>query len=76
MPVGSPAPSCPVFLLHGTDDTVIPAIETLRLERYLRDKTPVRTLLSSLITHAEMDQQHGYGEIWKLVDFFAALIRA
>ena len=75
-PEGSPAPSCPVFLLHGTDDTVIPAIETLRLERYLRDKTRVRTLLSNLITHAEMDQQHGYGEIWKLVSFFAALIRA
>ena len=75
-PEGSPAPSCPVFLLHGTDDTVIPAIETLHLERYLRNKTRVRTLLSNLITHAEMDQQHGYGEIWKLVSFFAALIRA
>jgi dienelactone hydrolase len=75
-PEKSPAPACPVFLIHGTDDTVIPSIETLRLDRYLRDKTHVRTLLSSLITHAEMDQQHGFGDVWKLVDFFAALIRA
>ena len=75
-PEKSPPPICPVFLIHGTGDTVIPAIETLRLDRFLRDTTRVRTLVSSLITHAEMDQQHGYGEIWKLVDFFAALIRA
>jgi pimeloyl-ACP methyl ester carboxylesterase len=72
----SPAPICPVFLIHGTGDTVIPAIESLRLDRYLRNKTRVRTLLSGIITHAEMDQQHGYGDIWKLVNFFAALIRA
>jgi dienelactone hydrolase len=75
-PEKSPAPICPVFLIHGTGDTVIPAIESLRLDRYLRDKTRVRTLLSGIITHAEMDQQHGYGDIWQLVNFFAALIRA
>jgi len=75
-PERSPAPACPVFLIHGTEDTVIPAIETLRLDRYLRARTPVRTLLSSLITHAEMDQQHSIGDMWALVDFFAALIRA
>jgi pimeloyl-ACP methyl ester carboxylesterase len=75
-PEKSTAPACPVFLLHGTDDAVIPAIESLRLAHYLQGKTRVRTLLSSVITHAEMDQQHGYGEIWRLVDFFAALIRA
>ena len=75
-PEMSPAPICPVFLIHGTGDTVIPAIESLRLDRYLRDRTRVRTLLSGIITHAEMDQQHGYGDIWKLVNFFAALIRA
>jgi pimeloyl-ACP methyl ester carboxylesterase len=75
-PEKSPAPACPVFIIHGTDDTVIPASESVQLDRYLRDKTRVRTLLSSLITHAEMDQEHGVGEIWKLVNFFAALIRA
>jgi pimeloyl-ACP methyl ester carboxylesterase len=72
----SPPPACPVFLIHGTGDTVIPSIETERLERYLRGKTRVRALLSRLITHAELDQDVGVGEIWKLVDFFAALLRA
>lgn len=75
-PEESARPICPVFLIHGTDDTVIPSIESLRLARYLEGHTRVRVLLSSLITHAEMDQQHGVGEIWRLVDFFAALIRA
>jgi len=74
-PERSPAPVCPVYLLHGTDDTVIPSIESLRLERYLRDKTPVRVLLSSLITHAELDRQQDVRDVWKLVDFFAALLR-
>jgi pimeloyl-ACP methyl ester carboxylesterase len=75
-PEESPAPICPVFLIHGTEDTVIPAVESLRLGRYLRETTRVRTLLSGIITHAEMDQRHGWGEIWDLVSFFAALIRA
>jgi len=71
----NPPPVCTVFLLHGTDDTVIPSIETLQMERYLRGKTRVRALLSGVITHAELDQQQGYGEVWRLVDFFAALLR-
>ena len=29
----SPAPAAPVYLLHGTDDTVIPAVETRLLAR-------------------------------------------
>ena len=75
-PEASPAPACPVFLIHGTDDTVIPAVETLHLERYLRGKTQVRALLSALITHAEIDQEHGWTEVYSLIDFFAALLRA
>jgi len=71
----SPAPVCPVFLLHGTDDIVIPSIETLHLERYLQGKTRVRALLSSLITHAELDQQQGLGDVWKIVSFFGSLLR-
>jgi dienelactone hydrolase len=72
----SPAPACPVYLIHGTDDPVIPSIETLRLERYLRARgTPVRALLSGLITHAELDRQQDLREMWNLVDFFASLVR-
>ncbi len=74
-PERSAPPACPVYLLHGTDDTVIPSIESLWLERYLQGRTPVRVLLSGLITHAELDRQQDFREVWKLIDFFAALLR-
>ncbi|MCX6539956.1 MAG: hypothetical protein NT151_13630 [Acidobacteria bacterium] len=74
-PERSAPPTCPVYLLHGTDDTVIPSIETLWMERYLQGKAPVRVLLSGLITHAELDRQQNMREVWQLVDFFAALLR-
>jgi fermentation-respiration switch protein FrsA (DUF1100 family) len=72
----SPAPNAPVYLLHGTGDNVVPAIETRFLARYLEGKTPVRALLSGLITHAELNSQRAWAEAWKLIDFFASLLRA
>ncbi|MCX6550390.1 MAG: hypothetical protein NTY02_05170, partial [Acidobacteria bacterium] len=51
-PDRSPAPSCPVYLLHGTDDNVVPSVESLRLGRALEGRTRTRTLLSPIITHA------------------------
>ncbi|MCX6543769.1 MAG: hypothetical protein NTV05_05075 [Acidobacteria bacterium] len=74
-PERSAPPACPIYLLHGTDDTVIPSIETLWLERYLAGKASVRVLLSGLITHAELDRQQDMREVWKLVDFFAEVLR-
>jgi dienelactone hydrolase len=74
-PERSPAPACPVYLLHGAGDNVIPALESLWLGRHLEGRVPVRTLLSHVITHAELDSQHGWREIWQLVDFFASLLR-
>ena len=71
----SPAPNAPVYLLHGTGDNVVPTVETLYLARYLEGKTEVRSLLSGLITHAELNSEHGLSEAWKLLDFFADLLR-
>jgi pimeloyl-ACP methyl ester carboxylesterase len=71
----SPAPTAPVYLLHGTGDNVVPAIETRFLARYLEGKTLVRALLSGLITHAELNNEQGLSEAWKLIDFFADLLR-
>ncbi len=71
----SPAPSAPVYLLHGTGDNVVPAIETRFLARHLDGRTRVRVLLSGLITHAELNNEHAVSEGWKLIDFFAALLR-
>jgi len=73
-PEGAPPPSGPVFLLHGTDDTVIPAIESVRLARTLEPRTRVRLLLSPLITHAELDRVASPREVGRLAAFWADLL--
>ena len=74
-PEQSAPPRAPVYLLHGADDTVIPAVETTLLARYLRQKrTPVNPLLSGLITHAEVDKTAAAAETWKLVGFWSSLL--
>lgn len=73
-PERGPAPRAPVFLLHGADDNVIPAIESTLLARHLARSTDVRVLLSSLITHAEVDRPVDVGELWKLVAFWSDLL--
>ena len=71
----SPSPSAPVYLLHGDGDTVIPAAESVLLAGHLRQKgVPVRLLLSSLITHAEVDKGASVGEVWKLVSFWKGVL--
>ncbi len=74
-PGRSAIPRVPVFLLHGAGDTVIPAAESLALARYLEGRTPVRVLLSELITHAEMDHPPTTREVWELVRFFGEILR-
>lgn len=74
-PAASPAPRAPVFLLHGTDDTVIPSVETLLLADHLEGRTQVRTLLSGLISHAEVDRAAAAGDVLKLVGFWADLLK-
>jgi dienelactone hydrolase len=73
------APSVPaasVFLLHGSGDTVIPAAESVLLGDYLRHKgVDVRLLLSDLITHAEVDRTAAATETWKLVSFWANVLK-
>ncbi len=74
-PEGSTPPSAPVFLLHGTDDTVIPAAETLLLARHLEaEHVEVHPLLSGLITHAEVDKSAAATETWKLIRFWSLLL--
>jgi len=74
-PDRSPAPACPVYILHGAGDNVVPAAESVWLGRYLETKTPTRALLSRVITHAELNSRQDKREIWVLVDFFASLLR-
>lgn len=74
-PARSPLPSAPVYLLHGTDDNVVPAIESTLLARQLEQAHhPVHLLLTPLITHAEVDRSSTATAIWQLVDFWARLL--
>jgi pimeloyl-ACP methyl ester carboxylesterase len=69
-------PAAPVFLLHGDDDTVIPAAESALLGDYLRGKgVDVHVLLSGLITHAEVDRGAAAIDTWRLVNFWAGVLR-
>jgi dienelactone hydrolase len=70
----SPPPSSPVYLLHGADDTVIPAIEASLLAQALRPHTRVHLLATPLITHAEVDRRARFGDVWELVSFWTHLL--
>jgi predicted esterase len=69
------APAAPIYLLHGREDTVIPAVESVMLGEYLRARrTPVRLLLTPLITHAEVDHAAAASDVWDLVRFWAEVL--
>lgn len=68
----APAPQAPVFLLHGAGDNIIPSTETVLLGENLtqRRHTPVRTLLTPLLTHAHLSTSATLAERWALIDFW------
>jgi dienelactone hydrolase len=68
--------SAELFLLHGSDDTVIPAAETAIFSEDLRRKgANVHVLLSGLITHAEVNRGFTYIDVWKLISLWAQVFR-
>jgi dienelactone hydrolase len=68
-------PLASLYLLHGHDDTVIPAAESAVLADALRRKgVNVRVLLSGLITHAEVNRAATALDAWKLVSFWAKVL--
>jgi dienelactone hydrolase len=68
--------SAPLFLLHGSDDTVIPAAESALFGEDLRRKgADVHVLLSGLITHAEVNRAATYVDIWKLISLWAEVLK-
>jgi fermentation-respiration switch protein FrsA (DUF1100 family) len=71
-PARSTTVTAPVFLLHGADDNVVPAIESRRLATTLEPRAPVHLLVTTLITHAEVDRPPTAGEVWELIRFFRA----
>ncbi len=74
-PARSPAPTAAVYLLHGSDDNVIPAVESALLADTLRQRgVRVRQLTTALITHAEVDRPPSLIEVQRLVAYWGALL--
>jgi dienelactone hydrolase len=73
-PARSPAPSAPMYLLHGRDDNVIPAAESRRLADRLRGHVPVRLLVTGLISHAEANEPAHIIDVLKLASFWGDLL--
>lgn len=74
-PARSAAPIFPVYLLHGTGDNVIPAVESALLAETLRQRgAKVEQLATALITHAEVDRSAAARAIWDLVKFWTDLL--
>jgi predicted esterase len=66
-----------VYLLHGTEDNVVPAIESTLLARDLAARgvaQPVHVLLTPLITHAEVDKASTLTAVWRLIHFWSQLL--
>jgi dienelactone hydrolase len=72
----TPGVTAPVFLIHGTDDNVVPAYESQMLADRLSRQVPVHLLITPLITHAEVDRSAGVVDIWRLIRFWYALLNA
>ena len=68
-------PGAAVYLLHGADDNVIPAAESVLLARELRARdVRVHQLATPLITHAEVDRSAAIAATWQLVKFWGDLL--
>jgi len=74
-PDRSPAAGAPVFLLHGSEDNVIPAQETPLLAAYLAQHGNARVewLLTPLVSHANA-RPAGALEAWKLIGFWKDIL--
>jgi predicted esterase len=74
-PARAAAPSGTVYLLHGTDDNVIPAVESSLLADTLRGRgVRVHQLTTPLITHAEVDRSAALRAFWDLSRFWGLLL--
>jgi hypothetical protein len=72
----SSVPSAPVFLLHGSEDSVIPTAESVLLADFLRSRgVDVHLLVSELITHAEVDRGAAAADTWRLISFWANVLK-
>ncbi len=79
-PVQGEPPSCPVFLLHGSVDNVIPPSETAALHEWASKATDATVVISDLIRHVELGQDqtttHAIVSYWQIIRFWTELLRS
>jgi dienelactone hydrolase len=77
-PDRSPATTVPVFLLHGTQDNLIPSEETPLLAGYLHAHGNARVtwLVTPWLTHAYVQEDAPAVDAWRLVRFWTAMMGA
>jgi acetyl esterase/lipase len=77
-PDKSPVPTAPVFILHGADDTLVPSSEAAALDADLRARgTPtVTTLVTPILSHADVEAPTSAGDAWRLVRFWEQALRS
>ena len=73
-PDRSPAPAAAVYLLHGSDDNVIPAVESRLLAAHLNGQTRVRLLLSGCLRHVDVTSPPTPGDTWRMIAFLKAAL--
>ena len=78
-PERQPAPPCPVYLLHGADDNVIPASETTALAASLTERADAHALVTDLIQHVELKAKDEaasppLSSYWRLARFWTELL--
>jgi len=78
-PVLENPPDCPLFLLHGAVDNVIPSSETRLVHRWASGGTESTALVSGLIKHVDLDADESdppLGEYWKMIRFWTEMLRS
>jgi dienelactone hydrolase len=73
-PSRSPKPAAPIFLLHGADDNVIPAVESEYLADEVRGHAPVRLLITDLVTDVGVGPQPRVSDLLRLAEFWGDLL--
>lgn len=73
-PERSAPPTAPVYLLHGSDDSVIPAVETRLLAAHLKGATRVRTIVSGFLTHVDLSSRPTLSETWRMIAFWKSAL--
>jgi dienelactone hydrolase len=77
-PIEGTAPSCPIFLLHGAVDNVIPPSESRRLGVWAANQTETTVLISELIRHVDIengDTTPSVADYYKIIRFWTELLR-